>query len=52
LNPGNFKLPKPYSHHSTFQYFGYIIAPSKAEAMEVFEENDEVEAGRNDEDHR
>lgn len=45
-------MPKPYSHHSNFQYFGYIIAPSKAEAMEVFEESDEVEAGRNDEDHR
>ena len=38
LNPGNFKLPKPYSNNSSYAYFGYIIAPSKAEAMEVFED--------------
>ena len=26
LNPGNYKLPKPFSKNNTFTYFGYFIA--------------------------
>jgi hypothetical protein len=26
LNPGNYKLPKPFSKNNKYKYFGYIIA--------------------------
>ena len=26
LNPGDYKLPKPYSPNNRYEYFGYIIA--------------------------
>lgn len=38
LNPGNYKLPKPFSWHNEYQYFGYIIAPDLDDALAVFEE--------------
>ena len=37
LNPGNYKLPKPYSKNNRYTYFGYVIAESDEEAKEVFE---------------
>ena len=38
LNPGNYKLPKPFSWHNDYDYYGYIIAPDLDDALAVFEE--------------
>lgn len=36
LNPGNYKLPKPFSKTNKYSYFGYIIADDKGTAEDVF----------------
>ena len=45
LNPGNYKLPKPFSKNISYTYFGYMIAESDEDAKQVFEkgmdENDD-----------
>ena len=41
LNPGNYKLPKPFSRKTYYTYFGYIIAADKADAEDVFAEDNE-----------
>ena len=38
LNPGNYKLPKPYSWHNEYEYFGYMIAQDIEDAERVFAE--------------
>ena len=48
LNPGSYKIPKPYSWHNTYDYFGYIIAPDLDDALAVFEDP-EGEAGNGSE---
>lgn len=44
LNPGNYRLPKPYSWNNEYEYFGYIVAGSKEDAEEVFAEDYQNEA--------
>ena len=36
LNPGNYKLPKPFSKKNQYSYYGYIIAADQEEAEDVF----------------
>ena len=36
LNPGNYKLPKPFSKVNVYKYYGYIIADDEVSANEVF----------------
>jgi hypothetical protein len=45
LNPGNYKLPKPFSKNNKYTYFGYFIADDYKDAVAVFEReyiNDQV----------
>jgi hypothetical protein len=37
LNPGNYKLPKPFSKNNKYTYYGYFIADDYKEAVAVFE---------------
>jgi len=37
LNPGNYKLPKPFSKNNKYAYYGYIIADNLKDAQAVFE---------------
>ena len=32
LNPGNYKLPKPFSKNISYTYYGYMIAESDEDA--------------------
>lgn len=43
LNPGNYKLPRPFSKNNSYKYFGYIIAADEEDALEVFKENGDKE---------
>ena len=36
LNPGNYKLPKPFSSKIKYRYYGYIIASDSESAEAVF----------------
>lgn len=36
LNPGNYKLPKPFSKANRYQYYGYLIADDEETAIQVF----------------
>lgn len=36
LNPGNYRLPKPFSRNNSYKYYGYIIAGELSEAENVF----------------
>lgn len=37
LNPGNYKLPKPFSGNTVYTYYGYFIADDMKDAAAVFE---------------
>jgi hypothetical protein len=37
MNPGNYKLPKPFSKNNNYTYYGYMIAESDEDAKAVFE---------------
>lgn len=37
LNPGNYKLPKPFSGNTKYTYYGYFIADDMKDAAAVFE---------------
>jgi hypothetical protein len=39
LNPGKYKLPKPFSKNNKYTYYGYIIADDQKEAMAVFQKD-------------
>lgn len=39
LNPGSQKLPRPQGLGTTYYYFGYIIAPDKEEAEQIFQQS-------------
>lgn len=39
LNPGDYKLPKPYSPHNKYEYYGYIIADDQETAEAAFIED-------------
>ena len=39
LNPGNYKLPKPFSRNNKYKYYGYIVASDKKDALKVFEKD-------------
>lgn len=39
LNPGNYKLPKPFSKNNCYRYYGYIIADDMNDANGVFEKD-------------
>jgi hypothetical protein len=43
LNPGNYKLPKPFSKNNKYKYYGYLIAGDQQEALAVFEKDLEAE---------
>jgi hypothetical protein len=36
LNPGDYKLPKPYSPQNKYEYYGYIIADDQGTAEAAF----------------
>jgi len=38
LNPGPYKLPKPHSSNTQYNYFGYLIAESQEEAENIFQD--------------
>ena len=33
LNPGNYKLPKPFSRNNKYSYYGYIVASDLKDAL-------------------
>ena len=37
MNPGNYKLPKPFSKNNNYTYYGYMIAESDEDAKATFE---------------
>ena len=39
LNPGNYKLPKPFSRNNKYSYYGYIVASDLKDALKVFEKD-------------
>jgi len=39
LNPGNYKLPRPFSKNNRYKYYGYIIADDEESALEVFRQD-------------
>ena len=47
LNPGNYKLPKPFSKKNEYKYVGYILASDSEAANSVFGEDGNID---NDDD--
>ena len=43
LNPGSQKLPRPQGSNVVYTYFGYIIAPDKEEAEEIFKKQSKAQ---------
>lgn len=41
LNPGNYKLPRPFSKKNEYKYVGYILASDLDDANAVFENEDQ-----------
>ena len=39
LNPGNYRLPKPFSKSNKYKYWGYVIAGDLDDAEKVFEQD-------------
>lgn len=43
LNPGNMRLPKPTGKNIRYKYYGYIIAPDRDDAENIFDKKIIVE---------